>query len=104
MLWLSLLGLGSLVNTGAWGDYIGIPALWMLTLLIPRAAKRHTLIIPLLLTAVFQFFILGVIPMGNWYDIGVTAPLSLVGATLLYWLYAWCLVRRPESEELAVNH
>jgi hypothetical protein len=103
LLWLSLLGLGSLVNTGAWGDYIAIPALWMLTLLIPRAAKRHALIIPLLLTAVFQFFILGAIPIGNWYDIGFTAPLSLAGAVLLYSLYAWCLVRRPESEELAVN-
>ncbi len=95
LLWLSLLGLGSLVNTGAWGDYIAIPALWMLTLLIPHAAKRRALIIPLILTAVFQFFTLGSVPIGSWYDIEYTAPLSLCGAVLLYGLYTWRLVRRP---------
>lgn len=98
LLWLSLLGLGSLVNTGAWGDYIAIPALWMLTLLIPRAAKRRALILPLLITAVFQFFILGSLPMGSWYDLEYMAPISLSAALMLYALYTWFLVRRPAQD------
>ena len=32
--WLALLGLASLASPGAWGDYIPVTAVWLLSLLV----------------------------------------------------------------------
>jgi hypothetical protein len=51
---------------------------------------------------VFQFFILGTAPIGNWAPPEVMIPLSVAGATLMVALYGWVLLAVP-ARQTATN-
>jgi alpha-1,2-mannosyltransferase len=95
--WLALLGLGSLASPGAWGDYVPVTAVWLLTLLAARAAGSRPLAAALGTTALFQAFLLGTMPLGDWMPYEVMVPLSLVGALTLLGLFAATAAARPEA-------
>ncbi len=90
--WLTLLGLGSLVNAGAWGDYVPLPAVWLLTFLAATMISNRRIMIVMGIVWAFQLFIIGTMPIGEWYSLPVMATLSLIGAVLLHGLYLWVLL------------
>ena len=96
LLWLSLLGLGSLASPGAWGDYVTTAAVWTLALLVILAFRDPRWIAPLLATVLFEGFLLGTIPIGDWGQ-GVMLSLSAIGSLLLLLLYVVILQTSPET-------
>lgn len=96
-LWLALLGAASLASPGAWGDYVPATAVWLLALVAARAAGRPRLAAALAATALFQVFLLGTMPIGDWGPTAVLWPLSTVGALLLLALFAAVIGGRPEG-------
>jgi hypothetical protein len=96
LLWMSLLGLGSLASPGAWDDYVTTAAVWTIALLAILAFRDPRWIAPLLATVLFEGFLLGTIPIEGW-DQGTLLSLSAIGSLLLLLLYVVILQSRPEK-------
>jgi len=92
LVWLALLGLGSLMSHGAWADYVTVPALWLGTFLAANGYSDRPVLLPLGLACAFQFLLIGTMPIFGWFSLPVMAALSLVGALLLIGLYIWILL------------
>lgn len=88
--WLGLVGLASLLSTGAWADYVPLTCVWLLAVLAPLAplARRPALGIALGVCALLQVFLLGTIPIGAAADPFWMLPVSLVGALALVVTFA----------------
>ncbi len=87
-LWLSALGVASLLSRGAWSDYVPLTAVWLLTLLVPVALQSKLRAAAWLLVAVFQMTLLGTMPLGDFQDQNWLLAGSLLGAALLYLCFA----------------
>ena len=82
--WLGLLGLGSLASAGAWADYVPLTAVWVLAYLAPIAAHRPWLRVTAAVSALFQVFLIGTMPIGSAADASWMLPLSLFGSLALF--------------------
>ena len=99
--WIALLGLASMVSTGAFGDYVPVAATWLMTLLAGRMTRLSAwALVPVW---VFQFFIVGTSPLGEYFESGVMIPLSALGVVMLLGFYGWVMagyrVRESEAAE-----
>ncbi len=85
--WLGLVGLGSLMSTGAFGDYVPATAAWLLTLVAARFAdaKWPWWLVP---TWVLQYTLLGTSPLGDWFDPAILIPVSAIAALSLLVAFA----------------
>ena len=83
-MWVGLLGLGSLASAGAWADYVPLTAVWALALLAPFAAGRPFLAVALAVSALFQVFLIGTMPIGEAADASWMMPLSLFGSIAMF--------------------
>lgn len=95
VLWLALLGLASLTSPGAWGDYVPAVAVWLLALVALRAVDAPRWRLPLATVALFEVFLLGTFPVGDWAPMALMLPLSAVGVLLMVGLFGAALVSRP---------
>ncbi len=85
--WLSLIGLASLTNAFGPADYIALPALWLLTYMAIRMSSSRVIMVILCIFWVFQFFMIGGMPIGSWFPMSVMDLLSLVGSVSLHAFY-----------------
>jgi len=95
--WLALLGLGSLSSPGAWGDYVPVTAVWLLSLLAPAMARGRLLAAGLGAAWLWQWSLLGTMPFGDWAPIALMVPVSAVGSALMLALFASTLAVRPRA-------
>lgn len=94
-MWLASLGLASLASPGAWGDYVPTTVFWLVALLVPLALARPRWAPPLVAVAVLQYFVLGTMPIGDWFPLGIFVPLSAVGAAAMMGLFTTALLSKP---------
>ena len=92
IVWLGLLGLGSLASAGAWADYVPLTCVWLLSFLAPRLAARPVAVTALGVCAVMQVFLLGAVPLGEWTGAGWMIPLSLGGALAMLFTFVSALL------------
>jgi hypothetical protein len=85
--WLALLGLASLASPGAWGDYVPVTAVWLLTLVTAVAPRTAGWRLFLVTVWTFQFLLLGTMPIGDWTPIVAMRIASGVGAVLMLGLF-----------------
>ncbi len=90
--WVALLGLGSMVSTGAFADYVPLTCVWLLSLLIVRAVDSPRLAVALGACAVMQLFLLGAVPIGDWTPFELMMPVSAVGVLAMMAVFGWTLV------------
>lgn len=86
--WVALLGLGSLASTGAWADYVPLTCVWLLALLAPLSTGRPLVKVALGVCAVLQVFLLGTMPLGDWWEARWMIPLSLLSALAMLVTFA----------------
>jgi hypothetical protein len=86
--WLALLGLGSLASPGAWGDYVPVTAVWLLSLLAPLMTRSRKAAVALGVAWAFQLLLLGTMPIGDWAPLHLMVPVSAVGAAIMLALFA----------------
>lgn len=99
--WLGLLGLASLASPGAWGDYVPVTAVWLLTLFASTLASGSLPARTALLTAfAFEALVLGTMPLGNWMPLGLMTPLSAAGVAIMLALFGWTIAARFERPAL----
>lgn len=89
LFWFGILGLGSLTSPGAFGDYVPLAATWMLTLLVPWIAGNARRTCGIGIVWVFQFFLVGTMPLGTYAPPKLMAVLSGLGALMMLGLFAW---------------
>lgn len=96
-LWLSLLGLASLASPGAWADYVPSVAVWLLAVVAQRAVDEPRWRVPLATVALFEVFLVGTFPIGEWAPMALMLPLSAAGAVSMLGLYAAVIAARPAA-------
>ncbi len=86
--WLALLGLASLASPGAWGDYVPVTAVWLLSLLAPafRAGRASAALLGAAWAS--QGLLVGTMPLGSWMPIDLMVPVSAVGSALMLALFS----------------
>lgn len=99
--WLGLLGLASLASPGAWGDYVPVTAVWLLTLLAAGLAESRRAALLQAPVWLFQATLLGTMPIGDRAPFEVMAPLSIAGSLTLLGLFLWTVLARPEALAVA---
>jgi hypothetical protein len=92
--WLAILGLASMMSPAAWGDYITLPAMWLLTVLAVEAGDNRKLAIVFGVCWVFFYFLLGLVPIGTYPAPVITYTLSTINFILLFGLMVWVMLRR----------
>lgn len=95
--WLALLTLASLRSPGAWGDYVPVASLWLLTFLAAETAGRPGRALALGAAAALLFFLPGVLPTPVLPPVAVTMTLSTMTFLVLVTLSTWVVLgrRRP---------
>lgn len=89
--WLALLGLASLASPGAWGDYVPVSAVWLLALLVGPLTATPARIIGFTVILLFEYFLLGTMPIGSWAPHQPMLVLSAIGAALMIVLFGGTL-------------
>ncbi len=89
--WLALLGLASLASPGAWGDYVPVSAVWLLALLVGPLTATLARIIGFAVILLFEYFLLGTMPIGSWAPHQPMLVLSAIGAALMLVLFGGTL-------------
>jgi hypothetical protein len=97
-IWLAILGLASMASPAAWGDYIPLPAMWLLTILAARMGKNRLQAISAGTCWIFFYFLLGLVPLGSFPAPNITYALSTVSFLLLVGLLGWTAWRSPATE------
>jgi hypothetical protein len=86
-LWLSLLGLGSLASPGAWGDYVPVTAVLLLTVIAAPLTSSRAGRWFFAAAMLWSFFTLGTMPLGSWAPTVVMVPVSAAGALIMLGLF-----------------
>ena len=92
--WLAILGLASMISPAAWGDYITLPAMWLLTVLAIEAGDNRKLAVVFGICWIFFYFLLGLVPIGTYPAAVITYTLSTINFILLFGLMVWVMLRR----------
>ena len=94
--WLAVIGLASMASPAAWGDYVPVTALWLLTALAADAVSHRKLAIALAVSGAFFYFLVGLVPLGSFPAPKVTFSLATVSFVLLVGIKVWVILRKPE--------
>jgi len=92
-IWLGILGLASLSSRAAWGDYITLPGLWLLTVLASETAGRRGLAVTAGVCLAFFYLLPGLVPLGVHPAQPVAYTLATVNFVLLIALLSWGVLR-----------
>jgi hypothetical protein len=90
-LWLALLNLGALQSPGAWGDYVTLGTVWLLSLLSWQMYNGVIRIVFLAACWVFSFSVLGVQPMPELLPVPMMMVLTSIGVILLLAVNVWVM-------------
>jgi hypothetical protein len=96
-IWLAILGLASMMSPAAWGDYIPLPAMWLLTALAADAATNRKLAVGFGICWIFFYFLLGLVPLGTFPAPNITYTRSSMSFVLLVGLMGWAAVRKTKE-------
>lgn len=98
IIWLVLLNLAALISKGAWGDYITIGTLWLLTFMVIEMSRTLRLKILMGIMWVFMFIVPGVLPLPGLDDPDIFISLAGFGMLLLISFNVWVLLRSFRTE------
>jgi alpha-1,2-mannosyltransferase len=101
--WLAVLGLASLVSPAAWGDYVPMPALWLVTMYAVEAAASRKMAVVMVVNTLFFYFLFGLVPLGRFPSETTTYVLSTITFGLMVTLMGWTLVGNPASAVRRMN-
>lgn len=91
--WLVLLNLAALISKGAWGDYITIGTLWLLTFMVVEMSSTFRLKILMGIMWLFMFIVPGVLPLPGLENPDIFISLAGFGMLLLIGFNVWVLLR-----------
>ncbi len=99
LVWLALLNLGALVSKGAWGDYIPIGTLLLMTYLLQEISGSLGQKLIMIVTGIFMFLSLGVLPLPGLDNPSVFISLAALGMLVMISFNLWVLFRARQMAE-----
>lgn len=102
--WIGILGLASMASPAAWGDYVPLPALWLLTTLPGEAVISRVRTAVTAVCWIFFYFLVGVVPIGTFPAPALTYTLSSLCFILLVVMQGWLVVRRSAVPQRVEEH
>lgn len=100
LIWLALLNLAALVSKGAWGDYISIGTLWMMTFMIKEMFSSVRQRIIMGICVIFMFLSLGAMPLPGLDNPTLLIILAGIGMLLLIGFNVWVLLKQKQFAEV----
>jgi hypothetical protein len=98
LVWLAVLNLAAMASPAAWGDYVPVGTLWLLTLLA-SSRLRHLVPVPLLVAAwVMTFLLPGIVPIGNFPPLVPSFILSILCTIVLIGCNGRLIVRMARRQ------
>ncbi len=101
LVWFALLNLGAMTSPAAWGDYVPVGTLWMLTLVAAGTTRVRPAIWGTL--AGLSFLLPGVVPLGNWPSPVVAMGLSIAATLAWIGFNGWVVVRAGARDAVAAR-
>jgi alpha-1,2-mannosyltransferase len=89
--WMALLNLAAMTSPAAWGDYVPLGTLWMLSLMMAGAERARTSV--LAIAGGFCFLLPGVVPIGSFPPPNAAMVLSVAATVLLIGINGWVAAR-----------
>jgi hypothetical protein len=93
LVWLALLNLAAMISKGAWGDYIPIGTIWLLTFMVKDMWTTVRQRVLMATMWVFMFLSLGVLPLPGLKDPSVFISLAGFGMLLTIGFNVWVVYR-----------
>lgn len=93
---LALLNLAGLTSRGAWGDYISVGSVWLLSFVVLEMGRSWAARISLGICWLFLFLSLGVVPFPGIALLPTAAVLSILGFLTMIALNTWFILGRRE--------
>ncbi len=90
-IWLALLNLAALQSPGAWGDYITLGTVWLLSLFTWQTYRGTIRIVFLVACWIFSFTVIGNQPMPELLPVPVMMVLTTLSALLMLAVNTWAL-------------
>ncbi|MCP5105207.1 MAG: DUF2029 domain-containing protein [bacterium] len=100
LVWLVLLNLAALVSKGAWGDYIPIGTIWLLTYLLGEMSASPGRKLIMVVTGIFMFLAIGVLPLPGLANPSVFISLAGLGMLLIIGFNLWVLFRARQMSKV----
>ncbi|MCP4685889.1 MAG: DUF2029 domain-containing protein [bacterium] len=95
LIWLALLNLAAMISKGAWGDYIPIGTIWLMTFMVKDMWSTVRQRVLMAVMWVFMFLSLGVLPLPGLDNPTVFISLAGIGMLLTIGFNMWIIYRRP---------
>lgn len=101
--WLGVIGLASMTSPAAWGDYVPVAALWLLTALIAdfNGSRRSTVLLGA--CGILSYFLLGVVPIGQGLSPTISYVLASTSFILLIAMKGWAVIRKDGATTKATS-
>jgi len=95
--WFALLNLAAMTSPAAWGDYVPVGTLWMLTFLMVGSDRIRPAVWAGV--GVLSFLLPGVVPIGSFPGPALAMALSVVGTLVWIAVNGWIVAReaRPPA-------
>lgn len=100
LVWLALLNLAAMTSPAAWGDYVPVGTLWLLTALAVRSASTTATAV-MAAAWVTSFLLPGVVPIGDFPSEVPSLILSVAITVLLIGFNGWLALRPSALRETA---
>lgn len=97
VIWLALLNLAGMVSKGAWGDYIPIGTIWLLTFVVKDMIETPAQKVAMVVMWVFMFLSLGVLPLPGLDNPQLFISLATIGLLLTIGFNLWIVFRRRKT-------
>ena len=94
IVWLALLNLASLVSKGAWGDYVAVGSIWLLTFVTAQIGRGTKYTLGLVMAWAFTALGLGIFPSPLLVEPKAMIVLSGIGAIIVVILNSWVIFRK----------
>jgi hypothetical protein len=100
LVWLVLLNLAALVSKGAWGDYITVGTIWLMTYLLHEMNTSPIRKLIIVVAGIFFFLAVGALPLPGLANPSVFIGLSVLGMLLTIGFNLWVLSRAKQIPEV----
>ncbi len=103
LIWLALLNLAAMISKGAWGDYIPIGTIWLMTFMVKDMWTTVRQRVLMATMWVFMFLSLGVLPLPGLDNPTVFISLAGVGMLLTIGFNMWIIYQGRRPVEVPVE-
>jgi hypothetical protein len=103
LIWLALLNLAAMVSKGAWGDYIPIGTIWLMTFMVKEMISTGRQKVCMGVCWIFMLLSLGVLPLPGLDNPTAFISLAAIGMMITIAFNMWVIIRQKQFAEVVIR-